>query len=99
MREGEQRDVEYTLEKNILDGRVGLNCGSWVSEPIDYESKSTVCTTARRIAELETKMARKHEVLSELMDDLIALIRNCAALTGGWVALVTHDTVIDFLRV
>ena len=51
------------------------------------------------IQQLEAKLIRRHEVLSELMEEHIKLKkRTWGALTGGWVPHDTRDDVVDYTK-
>ena len=53
----------------------------------------------RRIALLEQKLQRKHEVLSELMEEHIKLKkRTWGTLNGTWVPQSIRDAVVQFVQ-
>jgi len=51
-----------------------------------------------RIAALEAKLSTKNEVLSELMEEHVALKKSWGALKGIWVPPDIRDAVIDFVN-
>ncbi len=51
-----------------------------------------------RAADLEKKLQRKHEVLSELMEEHLRLKKSWGRLVGRWVPHDTRDEVVDFVN-
>jgi transposase-like protein len=51
----------------------------------------------RRIEQLETKLAQKHEVISELMEENIKAKSQWGALKGRWVPHDTRDQIVDYI--
>jgi hypothetical protein len=57
------------------------------------ESKSE-----KQVEALESRLQRKHEVLSELMEEHIRLKKSWGDLNGEWIAHDIRDVLVDFVR-
>ncbi len=62
------------------------------------DSKSESKQDKERIAALEAKLKSKNEVLSELMEEHVALKKSWGALKGIWGPPDTRDAVVDFVN-
>lgn len=47
---------------------------------------------------MESKLARKNEVLSELMEEHVALKKSWGDLKAHWVPHDVRDAILDFIR-
>ena len=52
----------------------------------------------KRVADLESRLSRKHEVLSELMEEHVALKKTWGDLKAEWLPHDTRDQVVDFVN-
>ncbi len=52
----------------------------------------------KKVSDLEKKLVKKNEILSELMEEHIALKKSWENLRATWVPHDTRDSIVDFVR-
>lgn len=92
--EGIQPTQFYNWKRQLFEGAAALFEGQALKKDRKAEAKAEA-----KVEALTAKLRRKDEVLSELMEEHVALKKKFwGTLRGKWVAHDTRDEVMDFVN-